>query len=46
MCLILVSTHSFLGDKTAELSERTVLIRDGTEFVSLIQTLSVICANI
>ena len=33
------------GDKTAELSESTGLIRDGSEFVLLILTLSVIIVN-
>ena len=45
-CLLLVSTHNLLGDKTAELSQSTGLIPDGSEFVSLILTLSVIYANI
>jgi hypothetical protein len=45
-CLLLVSTHTFSGDKTAELSQSTGLIRDGSEFVSLSLTISVIYANI
>jgi hypothetical protein len=46
MVLVLVYIHVFLSVKTAELSQSTGLIPDGSEFVSLIQTLSVIYANI
>ena len=42
MFLLLVYPHAFLGDILAELSQSSGLIRDGSEFVSLILTLSVI----
>ena len=44
--LAFVITYCVSGDKTAELSRSTGLIRDGSEFISLILTLSVINVNI
>jgi len=41
-----ITLHVLKGDKTAELSRSTGLIRDGSEFISLILTLSVINVNI